>query len=83
MDMQKIRFLVVEDQPFQRWEMGKLLEELGAQYVFMAEDGRAALTVIQDLTEPVDIIITDLNMPGMDGMEFIMKDLLKKSVYTL
>lgn len=71
MEMQKIRFLVVEDQPFQRWEMGKLLEELGAQYVFMAEDGRAALTVIQDLTEPVDIIITDLNMPGMDGMEFI------------
>ena len=46
MDMQKIRFLAVEDQPFQRWEMGKLLEELGAQYVFMAEDGRAALTVI-------------------------------------
>ncbi len=48
-----------------------MLASLGALHVVEAVDGRAALGVIQDLTQPIDIIICDLDMPGMDGMEFI------------
>lgn len=66
-----LRFLVVEDQGFQRWLVANQLESLGAQYVFSAGDGQEALDLIQDREPPIDIIVTDLDMPGMDGMEFI------------
>ncbi len=66
-----LRFLVVEDHDFQRWAMGNLLESLGARYVFSAGDGRAALEILRTLDTPIDIVISDLDMPEMDGMELI------------
>ena len=64
-------FLVVEDHDFQRRATLRMLESLGAKGVHEAPEGRVALAIIQDLTRPVDIVICDLDMPGMDGMEFI------------
>ncbi|HET9653609.1 MAG TPA: EAL domain-containing response regulator, partial [Usitatibacter sp.] len=66
-----LRFLVVEDQGFQRWAMGHMLETLGATKVFSAGDGHAALEIVKSLDPRVDVVLTDLNMPGMDGIEFI------------
>jgi EAL domain-containing protein (putative c-di-GMP-specific phosphodiesterase class I) len=66
-----LRFLVVEDQGFQRWAMGQMLETLGAAKIFSAGDGQAALEIVRSLEPPIDVVVTDLNMPGMDGMEFI------------
>lgn len=71
MNIEDIRFLVVEDQGFQRWVTGNMLEGLGAKHVYSAADGRAALDLLAELNPPVDIVISDLDMPGMDGMEFI------------
>ena len=70
-DVASLRFLVVEDQGFQRWAMGRILEQLGATSVFLADDGTTAMELFKALEPPVDVIVTDLNMPGMDGMEFI------------
>jgi len=66
-----LRFLVVEDHEFQRRALVSLLRRLGAKAVHDAEDGRSALQVVQDPARPVDIVVSDLEMPGMDGMEFI------------
>jgi EAL domain-containing protein (putative c-di-GMP-specific phosphodiesterase class I)/CheY-like chemotaxis protein len=66
-----LRFLVVEDHGFQRWELSRQLADLGAKHVFEAQDGLTALEIFQNLTEPIDVIVTDLDMPRMDGMEFI------------
>ncbi len=71
MQIEHLRFLVVEDHGFQRWEIAQSLGDMGARHVYEASDGYAALTVLQNLGEPIDIILTDLNMPGMDGMEFM------------
>ncbi len=71
MQINELHFLVVEDHGFQRWMAANLLESLGAKYVFSASDGREALLILEDREPPIDIIVTDLDMPGMDGMEFI------------
>ena len=66
-----LRFLIVEDQGFQRWATRQMLENLGARFVLEAADGRAALEIFQNQGARIDIIISDLDMPEMDGMEFI------------
>ena len=66
-----IRFLVVEDQDFQRALIVRMLTAIGARDVVEAVDGHAALELWKQRERPIDIIITDLDMPRMDGMEFI------------
>lgn len=71
MPCSELRFLVVEDHDFQREMLVQLLRRLGAAVVHAAEDGRAALQVLRDPDRPLDIVISDVSMPGMDGMEFL------------
>jgi EAL domain-containing protein (putative c-di-GMP-specific phosphodiesterase class I)/CheY-like chemotaxis protein len=71
MSFASLRFLVAEDHDLQRQLVLAMLTHLGARTIYEAADGRAALDVIEDPTRPVDVVISDLEMPGMDGMEFI------------
>src|SRR5688572_15647291 len=71
MNTANIHFLVIEDEDFQRAALVSRLAALGATHIVEAADGRTALEVLQGRTRPIDIVITDLDMPGMDGMEFI------------
>ena len=66
-----LRFLVAEDHEFQRGAMVRMLKSLGATTVHEAVDGYAALAILEDPERPVDVVISDLEMPGMDGMEFV------------
>ena len=71
MNLEEIRFLVVEDHPFQRWLMANQLREMGAATVLAAVDGHSALEIISAPDSDIDVVISDLDMPGMDGMELI------------
>jgi EAL domain-containing protein (putative c-di-GMP-specific phosphodiesterase class I) len=71
MQIEELRFLVAEDHDFQRRTLVRMLAGLGAKHVAEASDGRAALDLFRGAAQPMDIIISDLDMPGMDGMEFI------------
>lgn len=62
------RVLTVDDSKTMR-EMVTFTLKSAGYTVFEAEDGKHALQVIQ--ANPVDIIITDLNMPNMNGFELI------------
>lgn len=66
-------FLVVEDHEFQRSMMVEMLEGLGARSVYEAADGFSAMEVVRELDQPFDIIVTDIDMPGMDGLAFIRR----------
>lgn len=71
MNIAELRFLVVEDHSFQRWALGNMLSNLGARHVVCAAGGQEALDIIDEVAEPFDIVVSDLQMPGMDGMELI------------
>lgn len=62
--------LVIDDEPSIRRSLRRILEADGHQ-VLEAEDGRAALR-LED-TNPVQLIITDVFMPEMDGIEFLIE----------
>jgi len=62
--------LVVEDDDFQRRTVARMLRSLGVREVQEVGDGRQALASMQGAA-PADLVVCDLDMPEMDGMEFI------------
>jgi adenylate cyclase len=63
------RVLVVDDTPFNRQLLRRLLDRIGHS-TLEAADGQAALDLLRDpATEPVDVILLDIMMPVMDGYE--------------
>ena len=73
MNISELRFLVAEDHDFQRRTLVGLLKRLGASYVSDAPDGASALELFSTPDARIDVIISDLDMPGMDGMELIRR----------
>ncbi len=66
-----LTLMVVEDNDFQRAVAVKVLEDLGCDAVLSASDGDEALRLIVNHPDRVHIVLSDLDMPGMDGVEFL------------
>ncbi|HRI68051.1 MAG TPA: response regulator, partial [Polyangium sp.] len=66
----KARVLVVDDEPNARSGLEKLLRQEGYA-VDSAADGASALQIATE--HPPDIVVTDLKMPQMDGIELLKK----------
>lgn len=62
--------VVVEDHDFQRRTVVQLLRKLGVGRVADAPNGVEALQILKSGPVP-DIIVCDIDMPGMDGIEFV------------
>ena len=60
------RILLVEDEDAVRTFSTRALTNKGYE-VITAEHGEAGLTVFKEQTKPIDLLITDVMMPGMDG----------------
>ncbi len=61
--------LVVDDFATMRKVIKNLLKQIGYKNIAEAEDGMAALRVLK--SEKIDFIISDWNMPNMNGLEFL------------
>ena len=68
-----LRFLVVDDSPVMRAFVHRVLNLSGLDVgeVFEAGDGEEALDLLE--REWVDVVLTDINMPNMDGEEFVAR----------
>jgi DNA-binding NarL/FixJ family response regulator len=72
---QKIRLALVEDLEIVRTGIGKMLAEIpGCEYVFEAINGQDFLD--QLATKPIDVVLLDLEMPVLNGIQTLEK--LKK-----
>ncbi len=65
----RIRVALADDQDLVREGLQALLERLGLEVVLLAEGGAALLERI-DAT-PADVIVTDIRMPGLDGIAMV------------
>lgn len=68
-DFKEMKFLVVDDFSTMRRIIRNLLKELGCNNVDEAEDGSMALAKLK--RETFDFIVSDWNMPVMDGLELL------------
>jgi two-component system, chemotaxis family, chemotaxis protein CheY len=64
-----LRFLIVDDFSTMRRIVRNLLKEIGFANAEEAEDGAVALTMLK--TSKYDFIVSDINMPNMNGFELL------------
>jgi len=63
----RLRVLLVDDHDLFRTGLRNLLEEQGVQVVGEAAGGSDALRIVREIAP--DVVVMDLNMPGMSGVE--------------
>ena len=66
---EKIKVLVVDDQVTSRLLLSEALQSLGFKNITVAADGAQGLQIMK--TEPHHLVISDFNMPVMDGLGFL------------
>jgi two-component system NtrC family response regulator len=62
--------LIVDDEPNYQIVLAELLKDEGYE-VFTADSGKAGLPIVY--STDLDMVISDMKMPGMDGIEFLSK----------
>src|SRR5688572_11938234 len=65
--------LVIDDHRFQRSVLTRMVKGIGIASVLEAEDGAGALAVVRDRRDSLMLIVTDVDMPEMDGLEFLRR----------
>mgnify|MGYP000676985504 FL=1 len=64
-----LRVMVVDDMGVSRGLLIQAIEEMGIWKNQAENDGRAALAKL--VADPVHLVLSDYNMPGMDGLELL------------
>jgi len=72
MNLGKKAVLVVEDEAELRQLFGLLLEAEQIE-VFQAADGTEALRLLEEKSESIGLVVTDMNLPGIGGPEIMAR----------
>ncbi len=67
--LEETSLLVVDDTPVIRGVIEDILDPLGLGRLFQAGDGEEAWAILLD--RPVDLVVADWLMPGVDGLELL------------
>ncbi len=66
-----VTILALDDEPFMLKLLARMLANMGFTSVTLCDNGHAALAQIDNVSARPNLILLDLNMPGMDGIEFV------------
>lgn len=69
MRFELLRILLVDDNHHMRILLAEILRAIGVRHIYEASDGSEALQVMR--RQAMDIVITDLAMAPMDGIDFV------------
>jgi CheY-like chemotaxis protein len=68
-----VRVLVVEDEAFSQRFLVRVLKTIGIEQVLTAENGVKALELLGAIESDIDLIISDIEMPEMNGYELVRR----------
>jgi two-component system response regulator HydG len=71
-DEQRPTVLLADDDDGVRFTLGEVLAEADVEVIEVA-DGQEALSVVERPEQAIDLLITDLKMPKVDGMELLQR----------
>lgn len=66
-----LSIMLLDDDTFMHDLISAMLEEIGYQVISCYETGESALQSLDSDDQDPDVILLDINMPGMDGIEFV------------
>ena len=79
--MKSLSILFIDDDEIERLKFKKVCESFNKDIsILEADNGKNALVLLNNEQNNFDLIVSDLNMPIMDGFEFL-KELKKESNY--
>lgn len=70
-DLTTLRVLLVEDNPHAAKLVQSVLKGLGIHHCRVAENGRQALEILGEAACPINLVISDVCMPKMDGLTLL------------
>ncbi len=70
-DIEDLRVLVVDDSMMARNHISRVLNNMGINQITKAKDGKEGVDTFVENESAFDLIVTDFNMPNMDGGELI------------
>ncbi len=72
-EFNSLNVMAVEDEAFSQKVVSELLKTIGVNSVTIAENGADALAKLDGADPSIGLIICDIEMPEMDGYEFVRK----------
>ena len=71
--MRKARILIVDDSSVMRKIVERSLRQAGLEIVQVLEASNGAEALVVAQNNALDLILSDINMPTMDGLEFVRR----------
>lgn len=68
-DVSALNVLLIDDDTFTLEIINSMLQDLGVKNIAMAENGNQAVDIFKKMTSKPNLIICDIYMPDMDGVE--------------
>ena len=70
-DFKYLHILVIDDESFMQKLVERTLVDIGIGVVSKSSNGREGIDLLQSAKRKIDLVICDLEMPEMNGFEFV------------